>query len=590
MMRSMLSLLLCVIGAAHATLPATGSGALDPGFGNGGLQVQDLDTGYDYGNRIAATADGKYMVFGYSQVGSVLSRVTANGRPDPTFNGSGRRLLRGSGSEYLNIYAGATLADGKILAAGYYYVDNTLNYAYLTRLNADGSADTGWGNGGEVRINSASMPYASLRGVAVAPDGSIVVVGSEATSGDAPYAGLLMRLTPAGQVDPSFGSNGRAPMPAGFAMLNLRSLSIAATGEILVAGYGRQGAATRNEAVVLRFNADGTPDRGFAAAGTYVYSEPGRIEEFHSVAPAPDGGVIAVGNDYAGSESAGLVVKLGPAGLADPGFNGNGVLKLHVAGSPSTMLRGIAVAGGGKFVVAGIQLGPQDFQCALVRLLPNGMPDTGFGSNGVSTAWDQERCIVNDVIVDPDDKIIVAGNYRTVAGNTLDATMVARVLGTEITTTVAEFYNGTLDHYFITADPAEAAAIDSGAAGPGWGRTGQTFKSGGPNRVCRFYGSPGINPATGLRRGPNSHFYTIDSGECGAVKGDAGWHFESYDFNGWPLANGVCPAGTQPVRRLYNGRYAQNDSNHRYVTTDALYTQMTAQGWSGEGTVFCAAQ
>jgi len=63
---------------------------------------------------------------------------------------------------------------------------------------------------------------------------------------------------------------------------------------------------------------------------------------------------------------------------------------------------------------------------------------------------------------------------------------------------VVEFYNTNLDHYFITADPNEAAAIDSGSAGPGWSRTGETFRSGGNASVCRFYGSQ--SP------GPNSHF------------------------------------------------------------------------------------
>jgi hypothetical protein len=42
------------------------------------------------------------------------------------------------------------------------------------------------------------------------------------------------------------------------------------------------------------------------------------------------------------------------------------------------------------------------------------------------------------------------------------------------------------------------------------------------------------------------------------------------------------------VKRVYNKRFAQNDSNHRYVTTDVLYQQMIAQGWAGEGIVFCA--
>jgi len=191
------------------------------------------------------------------------------------------------------------------------------------------------------------------------------------------------------------------------------------------------------------------------------------------------------------------------------------------------------------------------------------------------------------IALDADGKILTAG-YQYDGAST--AVFVARVLGSQITTPVVEFFNGTLGHYFITADPNEAAAIDNGAAGPGWTRTGQTFKSGGPNRVCRFYGSPDINPATGLRRGPNSHFYTIEAAECAQVKEDAGWKFESYDFNGWPLATGGCPQGTQAIRRVYNKRFAQNDSNHRYVTTDELYATMIAQGWAAEGTVFCAVQ
>lgn len=40
--------------------------------------------------------------------------------------------------------------------------------------------------------------------------------------------------------------------------------------------------------------------------------------------------------------------------------------------------------------------------------------------------------------------------------------------------------------------------------------------------------------------------------------------------------------------RVYNNRFAFNDSNHRYMTSQSLYTQMLGLGWSGEGTVFCA--
>jgi Protein of unknown function (DUF1566) len=59
---------------------------------------------------------------------------------------------------------------------------------------------------------------------------------------------------------------------------------------------------------------------------------------------------------------------------------------------------------------------------------------------------------------------------------------------------VVEFYNTKLDHYFITADLREAAIIDSGSAGPGWSRTGNTFKSGGSTPRLPFLWQPVSRP------------------------------------------------------------------------------------------------
>ena len=148
-------------------------------------------------------------------------------------------------------------------------------------------------------------------------------------------------------------------------------------------------------------------------------------------------------------------------------------------------------------------------------------------------------------------------------------------------TGVTEFYNTTLNHYFVTADPIEAASIDGGASGPGWVRTGTQFRAGGSNAVCRFYG----NVANG---GPNSHFYTADTAECADVKKDPGWKFESNDFAITPAVNRQCPAGLINVYRAYNNRFAQQDSNHRLTTVFADYQKQLAQGWSAEGVVMCA--
>ena len=154
---------------------------------------------------------------------------------------------------------------------------------------------------------------------------------------------------------------------------------------------------------------------------------------------------------------------------------------------------------------------------------------------------------------------------------------------------VIEFYHAGLDHYFITSDSGEAAAIDSGSAGPGWSRTGNSFMSGGNTSVCRFYGSQ--SP------GPNSHFYTVDPDECNALKQlqsstpdtEKRWNFESLDFVSTTPINGACSTGTQAVYRAYNNGYTQGiDSNHRITSSMSAIQEVVARGWVNEGVVMCA--
>jgi hypothetical protein len=167
------------------------------------------------------------------------------------------------------------------------------------------------------------------------------------------------------------------------------------------------------------------------------------------------------------------------------------------------------------------------------------------------------------------------------------ATSIASV-GAGAASPVVEFYNAALNHYFVTISATEAAAIDSGSAGPGWHRTARVFGAypdaisapADAAPVCRFYG----NVAAG---GPNSHFFTADPAECAAVKNDPGWRFEGVAFHVRIPDGGTCPSGTDPVLRNYNRRFLQHDSNHRYGTDRALYDEMAAIGWAAEGIVMC---
>jgi hypothetical protein len=156
-----------------------------------------------------------------------------------------------------------------------------------------------------------------------------------------------------------------------------------------------------------------------------------------------------------------------------------------------------------------------------------------------------------------------------------------------------EYYNVLLDHYFMTATDGERAIIDAGGAGQGWSRTASptyhvwsTPPAAAWSPVCRFYGNWNIGP-NGRRLGPNSHFYTIEPGECEAVKRDPGWVYEGVAFHARRLENGTCPAGLRTLYRAYNNGFPTRDSNHRFATELALLEALRPQGWIVEGAVMC---
>lgn len=149
---------------------------------------------------------------------------------------------------------------------------------------------------------------------------------------------------------------------------------------------------------------------------------------------------------------------------------------------------------------------------------------------------------------------------------------------------VTEYHNTFLDHYFLSSSTLENDIIDTGGAGAGWIRTGESFLTIPPDycqasdRVFRFYGS-----------GTNSHFYTADPDECGGLRtSQSGWLAEGVAFGARLPQNGACPsAAYTPVYRLYNNRWMFNDSNHRYTLKPDIYRQMIDKGWIGEGVALC---
>ncbi len=143
-----------------------------------------------------------------------------------------------------------------------------------------------------------------------------------------------------------------------------------------------------------------------------------------------------------------------------------------------------------------------------------------------------------------------------------------------------EFYNKSLNHYFLSTDPVEIDNLDSGRT-VGWDRTGLRFlafnaPSSGANPVCRFYRAPAYG---------DSHFYSASPTECAntAAAHPVDWVYESPNVFYAYLPNtitGACPASTTPVYRFFN----VNTTNHRYTAELTMRdTLATTPGWVAEG-------
>ena len=157
--------------------------------------------------------------------------------------------------------------------------------------------------------------------------------------------------------------------------------------------------------------------------------------------------------------------------------------------------------------------------------------------------------------------------------------------------TALEFYNPVLNHYFITVDAAEIAAVRRGDYGAAWvatglGFTAQTsppppgfFDDNPPRAACRF--------RLGFRD-PTYSFYTTDPAECDLVKRNPAWRFQgTRTFFALPAVAGSCANGYIGVHRAYNNGHLRNDANHRYTTSDSTMRNTMSAGWKFEGTMFC---
>jgi uncharacterized delta-60 repeat protein len=280
----------------------------------------------------------------------------------------------------------------------------------------DGSAlDAQFGTDG--RVTSDLLGGAAK--IAVQSDGKILVVGAD----------KLVRYTAAGALDTTFGTNGEVSVDVyGASYDRLAGVTVQPDGRIVVAGYSRNGnnSPTQEEFITARFNGDGSTDTSFGTNGKVVTDFDGRGDGAYNVIIQPDGAIVVTGSAaiidaFGVSDSDFAVVRYTSAGALDNTFGTGGMATANVAGR-SDLGYGAALQVDGKIIVAGrvANSGGANPDIGIVRFNADGTLDSTFGTGGVlrdaTSDWDE----ADEVVVQPDGKIVVVGlTNTTVASLTL---------------------------------------------------------------------------------------------------------------------------------------------------------------------------
>ena len=170
-------------GVARYTL----NGSLDRSFGTRGEVITNVPgPSSDVAAGEAIQPDGKIVEVGTASVfapdGSIvgdfaLTRFNADGSVDTHFGTNGS-VLTNFGDGSIQAVGVAIQADGKIVVAGTLTNGEFVQEIVLARYNKDGSLDRSFGIGGEVLTDFGDDTSATAAGVAVDPNGRIVVAGT----------------------------------------------------------------------------------------------------------------------------------------------------------------------------------------------------------------------------------------------------------------------------------------------------------------------------------------------------------------------------------------------------------------------------
>jgi uncharacterized delta-60 repeat protein len=270
-------------------------GTLDPTFGDGGVVMTDLGSG-DVVWDLALLPDGRIVAGGSVGEEFGIAVYFPDGTPDPSFGGDGTVVttveIPGGEqdlSEFEHGIRGVALQqDGRIVVAGMANVDIEVH-----RYLQDGTLDPTFSGDGVLIVDTGGWDY--CRDVAIDGQGRIVLGSYTEDRASKPTVAdyLPVRILPTGDLDPSFGAGGLARLDYG-GWERVRGVALQPDGKIVLAGGSNPAELEAPDTSVVRLLEDGTADPRFGDGGSVVVDQ-GDEDAARAVTVDANGAILTVG-------------------------------------------------------------------------------------------------------------------------------------------------------------------------------------------------------------------------------------------------------------------------------------------------------
>ena len=388
---------------------------LDNNFGNNGLSIIDISGVDEHCKKVLLDKEGNIILGGYGgnygEYFYILVKYDSNGVLDTNFGNNGivksnlNNLDNSRKEQHMSFDIDSN--NNIVLVTSYYKDSNSSFDIILEKYNSNGVLDTTFGNNGIVTTDLIGGVNEFAKSI-ILDSSDNILIGGYAQINNADF--LIVKYNNNGVLDDLFGSNGVVTSDI-VSVDQATCFAIDSSNNIIMAGHTNNGFFSDQDLVIAKYNHNGELDLSFGSNGKTTIDFSTIDSNINDLLIDSNNNIIVGGYSVTSSnKSIFSLAKLNSNGELDANFGTNGLVSKTIR--DENKINSIVLDKNNKIIIAGeIKSTNGNYDIVLLRYDNNGVLDTTFGSNGyIFTDINNKDDLASSIVLDSNNRIIVAGN------------------------------------------------------------------------------------------------------------------------------------------------------------------------------------